>query len=78
MIERSCFSVAGGWQSFDKVSGLTFGPVYNQVQDLWKWQDENPVEGKKVVQNLMTGVGVLIDEDTPWCCNPASETFWSM
>ena len=78
MIERNCLSVAGGWQSHDKVSGLTFGPVFNKVNDLWAWQKANPVEGKTVVKSLMNGQGVLIDEDTPWCCNPASETFWSM
>ena len=75
MIERNCLSVAGGWESHDQVTGLTFGPVFNEVNDLWNWQKANPVEGKKVVKNLMTGIGVLIDEDTPWYCNPASETF---
>ena len=30
------------------------------------------------VKNLMTGVEVQIEHDTPWCCNPASETYWSM
>ncbi len=78
MIERNCLSVVGGWQSHDEVTGLSFGPVFNQVQDLWEWQKANPVEGKKVVKSLMTGEGVLIEEDTPWCCNPASETYWSM
>lgn len=32
----------------------------------------------KTVKNLMTGKDVEIDRDTPWCCNPASETYWSM
>ena len=32
----------------------------------------------KSVKNLMTGKDVEIDRDTPWCCNPASETYWSM
>jgi hypothetical protein len=32
----------------------------------------------KTVKNLMTGQDVQIDRDTPWCCNPASETYWSM
>jgi hypothetical protein len=32
----------------------------------------------KTVKNLMTGKDVEIDSDTPWCCNPASETYWSM
>jgi hypothetical protein len=30
------------------------------------------------VKNLMSGRPVEIDADTPWCCNPASETYWSM
>lgn len=33
---------------------------------------------KIVVNNLMTGKPVEIDRDTPWCCNPASESYWSM
>lgn len=32
----------------------------------------------KTVKNLMTGKDVQIDRDTPWACNPASETYWSM
>ena len=30
------------------------------------------------IKNLMTGQDVEIPSDTPWCCNPASETYWSM
>ena len=33
---------------------------------------------KMTVKNLMTGAPVEIDAATPWCCNPASETYWSM
>ena len=33
---------------------------------------------KITVKNLMTGKDVVIDADTPNCCNPASETYWSM
>jgi hypothetical protein len=29
------------------------------------------------VKNLMTGKDVQIDRDTPWSCNPASESYWS-
>jgi hypothetical protein len=32
----------------------------------------------KTVKNLMTGKDVEIASDTPWCCNPASEAYWSM
>jgi hypothetical protein len=31
-----------------------------------------------IVKSLMTGQDVEIDADTPWCCNPASESYWSM
>jgi hypothetical protein len=32
---------------------------------------------KITVKSLMTGQDIEIDRDTPWACNPASETFWS-
>lgn len=32
---------------------------------------------KMTVKNLMTGQDVEIASDTPWCCNPASESYWS-
>lgn len=38
----------------------------------------NTVIRKKTVKNLMTDQDVEIDSNTPWCCNPASETYWSM
>lgn len=31
-----------------------------------------------IVKNLMTGQDVEILASTPHCCNPASETYWSM
>jgi hypothetical protein len=39
---------------------------------------EKIVQDTITVKNLMTGKDVTIAADTPWCCNPASETFWSM
>ena len=36
------------------------------------------VAPKITVRNLMSGKDVTIDADTPWCCNPARETYWSM
>jgi len=32
----------------------------------------------KKVRNLMSGKVVEIPEDTPYCCDPSSETYWSM
>ncbi len=33
---------------------------------------------KKKVRNLMSGQEVEIDSNTPLCCDPSSETYWSM
>ena len=32
----------------------------------------------KIVKNLMTGADVEIDADTPRCCDPSSELYWTM
>jgi len=53
----------------------------NELYDLYPatkgWRFEcHPT--MKTVKNLMTGKDVQIDRDTPWSCNPASETYWSM
>ncbi len=33
--------------------------------------------GTMTVKSLMSGQDVNIPEDTPWHCNPASESYWS-
>lgn len=32
----------------------------------------------KTVTNIMSGKEIEIDADTPLCCDPSSETYWSM
>ena len=32
----------------------------------------------KKVKNLMSGVEIEIDADTPRCCDPSSELYWTM
>ena len=32
----------------------------------------------KTVKNLMSGKELTIPADTPLCCDPSSETYWSM
>ena len=44
-------------------------------KDGWRF-DVQPAT--MIVKNLMTGQDVEIASDTPWCCNPASESYWSM
>lgn len=38
----------------------------------------NNVVGKKTVKNLMTGKDIVIESNTPRCCDPSSELYWSM
>lgn len=33
---------------------------------------------EKVVKSLMTQVEIVIDKNTPLCCDPSMETYWSM
>ncbi len=44
------------------------------TSDEW---ESRPVKMKKV-RNLMTGKEIEIADDTPLCCDPSSETYWSM
>ena len=40
----TCVSVLGGWQtaiSTKEQQVYTFGPVFNNFQDLWAWQKKN-------------------------------------
>jgi hypothetical protein len=42
-------------------------------------QDYNENVVHKIrVKNLMTNEMVEIDSNTPHCCNPSTETYWSM
>ena len=50
--------------------------VYNWVEESW-FLLKYPV-GTKVVKNLMTGKDMVISEDTPYCCDPSQERYWSM
>lgn len=39
---------------------------------------EETVVKKRTVKSLMTGQDVVIDSNTPRCCDPSSELYWSM
>jgi hypothetical protein len=66
-------------------SGMTRETVERELRELtaqlypkkdgWRFDVQ---ERYMTVKNLMTGKDVQIEADTPWCCNPASETYWSM
>ena len=58
------------------VSGVTFcaSDAYLKMLKVTKVTEPE----MKTVTSYMTGEKVEIPADTPWCCNPASETYWSM
>ena len=40
-MELTCINVLGGWQTGIRGTGVVFGPVYNNIADLWRWQRDN-------------------------------------
>ena len=75
--DKRCFKSASGAKRAMTCANRNAGKVvYNWVEQSW-FLLKYPV-GTKTVKNLMTGKDVQIAADTPWCCNPASETYWSM
>jgi hypothetical protein len=40
-MKLSCKSVAGGWQTCVDKTEYCFGPVFNDIKDLWQWQRIN-------------------------------------
>lgn len=75
--DRRYFKSASGARRSATCSNRNAGyEVYDTLEEtlfLLKY----PV-GKKVVKNLMTGQDIEIAEDTPYCCDPSSERYWSM
>lgn len=51
--------------------------IFRRVYRDWPLLAINKTD-KIAVKNLMSGTEVIIAADTPWCCRPDSETFWSM
>jgi hypothetical protein len=41
MVEFTCVSVLGGWQTRIRETNLLIGPVFNKTTELWAWQREN-------------------------------------
>jgi len=75
--DKRYFESAAGAKRSATCSNRNAGRAVYQVLEELLFHIKHPV-GTKVVKNLMTGEDVVIAADTPWCCNPASETYWSM
>jgi len=75
--DKRYFATAAGAKRSATCSNRNAGRKVYEVLDETFFALKHPV-GTKTVKNLMTGADVVIAEDTPWCCNPASERYWSM
>ncbi len=75
--DKRYFKTEGGAKRSATCSNRNAGKAVYQAMEETFFQLKHPV-GTKTVKSLMTGKDVVIAEDTPWCCNPASESFWSM
>ena len=70
-----------------EAAGLEIVEYNNPIFSLFRKADDavkaakafcrGPVKTHKV-KNLMTGLEIEIADGTPLCCDPSSETYWSM
>lgn len=71
------FKTAGGARRSATCGNRNAGrKVYDFMEETF-FALKYPV-GTKTVKNLMTGKMIEIAEDTPYCCDPSSERYWSM
>ena len=75
--DKRYFKSEAGAKRSATCSNRNAGKAVYQAMEETFFMLKHPVK-TMVVKSLMTGQDVAIAEDTPWCCNPASESFWSM
>ena len=75
--DKRVFKTAGGAKRSVTCSNRNQGSSVYDFMESTLFYIKYPV-GTKVVKNLMTGKDIRIAEDTPYCCDPSSERFWSM
>ena len=71
------------WFAFATKASATEGAAMltKATGDRWrvaKLGDRWQATRMKTVRNLMSGKEIEIPADTPLCCDPSSETYWSM
>jgi len=75
--DKRYFRTAAGAKRSATCSNRNAGkPVYNWAEESW-FLLKHPL-GMKTVKNLMTGKDIQIAQDTPYCCDPSQERYWSM
>jgi hypothetical protein len=71
------YAYTTGYLQSTLVSALEMLPVGKRQKFLSDLERHVQPKTRKVV-NLMSGKEVEIAYDTPLCCDPSSETYWSM
>ena len=75
--DKRYFKTAGGAKRSATCSNRNAGRKAYDFMEETLFMLKYPV-GMKVVKNLMTGKEIAIAEDTPYCCDPSTERYWSM
>lgn len=73
-ILRSC----GSAYLFDEFQKLVDMMAYLGDRDDYEIEVAEPESNLKTVRNLLSGAEVVIPVDTPRCCDPSSELYWTM
>lgn len=69
-------TAAGAKRSMTCSNRNARGPVYDFMQETL-FMIKYPV-GRRVTKSLLTGEIIVIPADTPYCCDPSTERYWSM
>lgn len=75
--DKRYFKSAAGAKRSATCSNRNAGRKVYEVLQETLFMVKYPV-GMKTVKNLMTGQDIQIPEDTPYCCDPSTERYWSM
>lgn len=74
--DKRYFKTAAGAKRSATCSNRNAGKTVYDFLEESQFDAKYPV-GTKIVKNLMTGQDIEIAEDTPHCCDPSTETYWS-
>lgn len=73
---RTGYQTLGGARRGATALNKQFGAGKYAATDYHNYRTN--VVKKIMVKNMMTGKMMEIDSNTPLCCDPSSETYWSM
>jgi hypothetical protein len=75
--DKRWFKTVGGARRSATCTNRNLGTKLYEVLEETLFMLKYPIK-MKTVKNLMTGQEIQIPEDTPYCCDPSQERYWSM